>query len=157
MSKRTVSNIGHSKFLARFNQTVCLVDRLERGILRLDGINLGDYGSGQWTNIECFRLRNLLELALRSVLAEHSERPMYLVFPALRISSSAGMDSSRGVSTQVSIGPAIRISQHTWVDSMQIVEIGSKAQSVDGALDVLLDVGGRIGDRTVSKRIKTTL
>lgn len=39
-----------------------------------------------------------LELALRSVAAEHSERPMYLVLPALRISSSAEMDSSRGVS-----------------------------------------------------------
>lgn len=121
MSKRTVSNIGHSKVLARFNQTVRLVNRLESGIFRLDGINLGDYESGQSKNIACFRLRNLLEWALRSVLAEHSERPMYLVFPALRISSSAGMDSSRGVSTQVSIRPAVRIRQRTWVDSMQIV------------------------------------
>jgi len=38
-----------------------------------------------------------MEFAFRSVLAEHSERPMYLVLPALRHSSRAGMDSSRGV------------------------------------------------------------
>lgn len=41
---------------------------------------------------------NTLELALRSVDAEHSDRPMYFVLPALRISSSAEMDSSKGVS-----------------------------------------------------------
>lgn len=50
---------------------------------------------------------DLLELALRSVAAEHSERPMYLVFPALRISSRAGIDSSRGVSIHVSLGVAL--------------------------------------------------
>ena len=43
-------------------------------------------------------MRDILELALRSVAAEHSDRPMYLVFPARRISSRAGIDSSRGVS-----------------------------------------------------------
>jgi hypothetical protein len=46
--------------------------------------------------------RNVLEFALRSVAAEHSESPMYLVFPALRISSRAGMDSVRGVSISIS-------------------------------------------------------
>lgn len=40
---------------------------------------------------------DLLEFALRSVAAEHSDRPMYFVFPALRRPSSAGMDSSSGV------------------------------------------------------------
>lgn len=44
----------------------------------------------------------ILEFALRKVVAEHSERPMYLVLPALRIASSAGMDSVRGVSVFVS-------------------------------------------------------
>lgn len=47
----------------------------------------------------------LLELALRRVAAEHSESPMYLVFPAWRISSRAGMDSVRGVSGQISDYP----------------------------------------------------
>lgn len=46
-------------------------------------------------------MRDILELALRSVAAEHSDRPMYLVFPARRISSSAGIDSSRGVSLKL--------------------------------------------------------
>ena len=40
----------------------------------------------------------VLEFALRSVAAEHSERPMYFVLPALRIASRAGMECSRGVS-----------------------------------------------------------
>lgn len=47
--------------------------------------------------------KDSLELALRSVAAEHSERPMYLVLPALRISSRAGMDSSNGVSGFISL------------------------------------------------------
>ena len=46
---------------------------------------------------------NQLELAFRNVAAEHSERPMYFVFPARRISSSAGIDSVRGVSIAISI------------------------------------------------------
>lgn len=43
---------------------------------------------------------DVLELALRSVAADHSESPMYLVLPAFRSSSSAGIDSSRGVSSR---------------------------------------------------------
>lgn len=43
-------------------------------------------------------MNDLLESALRSVFAEHSESPMYLVLPAFRISSRAGIDSSSGVS-----------------------------------------------------------
>lgn len=42
--------------------------------------------------------RNILELALRRVAAEHSERPIYFVLPARRSSSRAVMDSSSGVS-----------------------------------------------------------
>lgn len=38
-----------------------------------------------------------LELAFRSVAVEHSDNPIYFVFPAFRISSRAGMDSSKGV------------------------------------------------------------
>lgn len=41
---------------------------------------------------------NALEFALRSVFAEHSERPMYLVLPCFLISSSVEIDSSKGVS-----------------------------------------------------------
>lgn len=41
---------------------------------------------------------DVLEFALRSVSAEHSERPMYFVFPAARIESRAGIDWERGVS-----------------------------------------------------------
>ena len=41
---------------------------------------------------------DLLELDFFNVAAEHSESPMYWVFPALRISSRALIDSSSGVS-----------------------------------------------------------
>jgi hypothetical protein len=96
VSEWAIGDVSHSEFFASFNQAIRLVYRLENRVLRLHGIDLGDYGC-QWEISLLFRSRNLLELALRSVLAEHSERPMYLVLPALRISSSAGMDSSRGV------------------------------------------------------------
>lgn len=100
----------------------------------------------------------LLELALRSVAAEHSERPMYFVLPALRISSRAGIDSVRGVSTRVSkmdiITPVIG---HTGIYPVQIVEIRGEAKSLNRAFDVLLDVRGRVGHRTVpSKDIEST-
>lgn len=39
-----------------------------------------------------------LACALRKVAAEHSDNPMYFVFPARRSSSRAPMDSSKGVS-----------------------------------------------------------
>jgi hypothetical protein len=45
-----------------------------------------------------YRISSVLEFAFRKVAAEHSERPIYFVFPALRSSSRAGIDSSRGVS-----------------------------------------------------------
>lgn len=45
---------------------------------------------------------DVLELAFLRVAAEHSDRPMNLVLPALRISSSVEMDSSSGVSGSVS-------------------------------------------------------
>jgi hypothetical protein len=51
-------------------------------------------------------MANELELALRSVAAEHSERPIYLVFPALRIPSRAGIDSSNGVSVYCLLAPS---------------------------------------------------
>lgn len=44
VSKRAVGDIGHSKFLASFNQTVRLMNSLEGGVLGLDGIDLGDWG-----------------------------------------------------------------------------------------------------------------
>lgn len=95
---------------------------------------------------------DLLELALRKVAAEHSERPMYFVFPALRISSRAGIDSSRGVSWETSQRNEYqaRQSRPTRINAMQVVEIGSEAESLNGTLDVLLDVGGRVGHWSIS-------
>jgi hypothetical protein len=40
---------------------------------------------------------------------------------------------------------------------MQIIEIGSKAESFNCAFDVLLDVSGRIGDCARAEDIKATL
>lgn len=42
-----------------------------------------------------------LEFAFRSVLAEHSDSPIYLVLPAFLISSNAGIDCSSGVSVHI--------------------------------------------------------
>lgn len=44
------------------------------------------------------RRDHILELALRRVLAEHSDSPMYFVFPSLRMESRAGIEDSSGVS-----------------------------------------------------------
>lgn len=32
----------------------------------------------------------------------------------------------------------------TWINTVQIVQVGSKSQTLDGTLDIRLDVGGRI-------------
>jgi hypothetical protein len=77
------------------------MDSLECRILRLHGIDLGDCRLLE--RYEENGTKISLELALRSVAAEHSESPMYLVLPALRISSRAGIDSSSGVSDLISI------------------------------------------------------
>jgi hypothetical protein len=46
--------------------------------------------------------------------------------------------------------------QHTWVYAMQIVEIRSEAEPLDSPFNILLDVGSRIGDFTVSKAVEAT-
>jgi hypothetical protein len=89
------------------------VEGFEGGVFGLDGVDFGDWGrkerSGQqvfWSWFAGWRHRKwlccweeyVLEFALRSVAAEHSERPMYFVLPALRIASRAGMECSSGVS-----------------------------------------------------------
>jgi hypothetical protein len=79
------------------------MDGLERRILCLNGVNLGDCPLLERHDEKGREEKISLELALRSVAAEHSERPMYLVFPAFRISSRAGIDSSSGVSGLISI------------------------------------------------------
>ena len=64
----------------------------------MDGVDFGDCDGVS----DCVggneRRVDVLELALRRVLAEHSDSPMYFVFPALRMESRAGMEDSRGVS-----------------------------------------------------------
>ena len=94
--------------------------------------------------------KNLLELAFRRVWAEHSDRPMYFVLPALRSESSAGMDSSRVVSTIVS-----RLYQEkeestdeilTRINPVEVVEIRREAQSLDGAVNVAQDMGSFVCD-----------
>jgi hypothetical protein len=86
----------------------------------------------------------LLEFALRSVAAEHSERPMYFVFPALRIRSSAGIDSLRGVSRVLSgvAEPDSHRFVHTRVDAVEIIQIRGESESFDGAVNVCFDMRG---------------
>jgi hypothetical protein len=46
---------------------------------------------------------------------------------------------------------------HTRINSMQVVQVRSEAESFDGPFDVLLDMGGRIGHSALTKDIKTAL
>ena len=87
---------SNSQLLGRINKPICLVDSLESRILCLDGVDLGNWSDGQMWLVLYHGY--ILELALRRVAAEHSDKPIYLVLPALRISSRAGIDSSNGVS-----------------------------------------------------------
>lgn len=45
----------------------------------------------------------------------------------------------------------------TGVNSVKIVQVGGKAKTLDGALDVGLDVGRRVGDAAVAKDVKSAL
>lgn len=93
-----------------------------------------------------------LALALRNVDAEHSESPIYLVFPAFRISSRAVTDSSNGVSVecgQTAVG-IVDESLRTGIDPVEVVQIRSKAKSLDCALDIRLNMRSRIGHRSVA-------
>jgi len=101
-------------------------------------------------NVLCGELC-VLEFALRSVAAEHSERPMYLVLPAARIESRAGMDCSRGVSCCFPLVDrrTRRRKGHTGVDAVEVIEIWRKAQTLDRAFDVRFDVLGGVGDGAV--------
>lgn len=40
---------------------------------------------------------------------------------------------------------------------MKVVEVGGEAKSLNGSLDVLLNVGRRVGHSTLSKHIETAL
>lgn len=107
VAQGAVSHVGHTQFPRSLDETIRLVQGLKSRIFRLNGINLGNY---KWESVPRSMLKKKkgwgrisLELALRSVAAEHSERPMYFVFPAFRSSSSAGIDSSRGVPVEVFI------------------------------------------------------
>jgi hypothetical protein len=72
---------------------------------------------------------------------------MYLVFPALRISSRAGIDSVRGVSVEnQQLKPQRWIIRHTRINAVQIVQIRSKAESLNSALNILLNMRSGVGD-----------
>jgi hypothetical protein len=98
------------------------------------------------------RQNYVLELALRRVLAEHSDRPMYFVFPSLRMESRAGIDDSRGVSACFN-HVSILIESIVWakgrltrIDAVKVVKIRSESKAFDRSLDVGLDVFGGVGD-----------
>lgn len=84
---------------------------------------------------------------------------MYLVFPAFRISSSAGIDSSRGVSAgSESVNEiCMVVGLPTRINSMEIVEVWSKAEPFDSSLYIFLDVRGRVGDTSITvEDVETT-
>jgi hypothetical protein len=72
---------------------------------------------------------------------------MYFVIPALRISSRAGIDSSRGVSIyhKISQGLGHLIGRRTGINSMKIIEIRGETQSLYSAVNVRFDVRSGIG------------
>jgi hypothetical protein len=84
---------------------------------------------------------------------------MYFVLPALRISSRAGIDSVRGVSIKINkVNMKIIAIRRTGIYPMEIVKIRSKSKSLNGALDILLDVRSGVGDRTIpSNAVESTL
>lgn len=139
--------------------------RLSRGVSQRPSIRLGQHQSWQLLTVSkifpaCLK-RNGLEFALRNVAAEHSESPIYLVLPALRISSRAGMDSVRGVSIEIS---NLRLEDDhvgiplTGVNPVQIVQIRCKAKSLNSSFDVLLDMRGGVGDGAIpSHDVEPTL
>lgn len=79
------------------------MESLKSRVFCLNSVDLGNYeppmsGVAREQSLEYGTIDNSLEFALRSVAAEHSDRPMYFVLPALRIESRAGIDCSSGVS-----------------------------------------------------------
>ena len=101
MPQGAVSNVGDSKFLSRLNETIGFMESLKGGILSLKSIDFGNFKRNVSPKRTSVIHSNSLELARRRVAAEHSESPMYFVFPAFRISSRVVIDSSRGVSDTV--------------------------------------------------------
>lgn len=86
---------------------------------------------------------------------------MYLVFPARRIASRAGIDSSSGVSMDyVSTGKQDLLSLpdvlRTWINAMEIVEVRSETESLNSSVNVLLDMRGRIGHCSIAEDIEST-
>ncbi len=102
-----------------------------------------------------------LEFALRSVVAEHSERPMYLVFPTFRSPSRAVIDSSRGVSSHVRQPMKLLYMKEklAGINPMEVVEVWCETKPLDGAFNILLDVGCRVCDAPISaiQAIEATL
>jgi hypothetical protein len=95
---------------------------------------------------------DVLELAFRRVFAEHSDSPMYFVFPSLRMESRAGIEDSRGVSVcpcpvSIFVGEFFRAKRGlTRIDAVEVVQVRSESKAFDRSLNVGLDVLGRVGD-----------
>lgn len=95
MAERAVGYVSDVELAGCGDQAVGFVEGFEGGVLCLDCIDFGDYRKPLVRTdprVEVRKIIGLLELALRSVAAEHSDRPMYFVLPALRMESRAGME-----------------------------------------------------------------
>lgn len=98
MAQRAVGYVGDVELPGGVDEAVGFVQGFEGGVFGLDGVDPCDC-DGVSDGVGSIERRvHVLELALRRVLAEHSDSPMYFVFPALRMESRAGMEDSRGVS-----------------------------------------------------------
>lgn len=52
----------------------------------------------------------------------------------------------------------IAVKEHTRINAMQVVQVRSEAQSLDGAFNVLLDMRGGVGDGSLAgKDVEATL
>lgn len=110
--------------------------------------------------------QDVLAFALRNVAAEHSDKPIYFVFPARRSSSRAPIDSSNGVSWDESAirvpwkagNPQLQWIILTGINSVKVVEIRGETKSVDRPLDVFFNVFGRVRHFSLGpKNLKSTL
>ena len=98
VAERAVGYVGDVELPGGVDEAVGFVQGFEGGVFGLDGVDPCDC-DGVSDGVGSIERRvHVLELAFRRVLAEHSDSPMYFVFPALRMESRAGMEDSRGVS-----------------------------------------------------------
>lgn len=82
---------------------------------------------------------------------------MYFVFPALRISSRAGIDSSSGVSIHIRKSAAVEIYKRTRINSVEVIQIWGETEPANCAVDVLFDVRRRVGHAAILEYSKSAL